>query len=247
MMRRSLYFCLTLLLLFVTCITSQVCGASLTLTVPSIESPSGTTISVPITTSNVDDLGALQAKLKYNASVLRCKSIMAGPLAQGALLQSDVTELGEASIGLASVNGISGNGELLVVEFQLLGSAGKASDITLESIQAWKGESHLELVVNSIAGKVTVTEIQDDDGATAEEDISLATHWLLFAGVILLLLLFAVLLTQAKKRSSSQSADVPLETKSHTADSIEHIFCSECGTKNRSGAKFCSACGSQMS
>ena len=230
---------------------NSVSAETLTLTVEPQEGMPGDQLKVSVSASNADDLGALQAEVTFDPNVLDLQSVSSGELAGEALVDFAVTESGTAKIGIATLEGISGDGELLILEFQVVGGDGDSSTITLGNGEAWKQESHARILVDSIAGQITVTgdrsnEASETGDADDNNALPIPNQWiipLVAASCLVLLLLFWRMTRRPKPKQQTGRA---VNTVSTQRSDTERNFCSECGAQNKPGAKFCSACGTQL-
>jgi len=157
-------------------------GASVTVSAPTVEAQAGGTVDVPIQLAGAQGLGAVHVELVYDPSVLTAESVTKGALAgNNALVESNLKQAGRAIIGVVTLDGISGDGTLATVRFQVKGDAGAKSALNFENNQAWERESHAEVLVTSQPGQVTIAA-------------GLPTWLLPGLGALVVLVLLAILL-----------------------------------------------------
>lgn len=138
-------------------VVSQVSAATVTVRAPSVEAQAGGAVDVPIQLAGAQGLGAVHVELVYDPNVLTAESVSKGALAgSNALVESNLKQAGRAVIGVVTLDGISGDGTLATVRFQVKGSAGASSVLNFENNQAWERATHAEVLVNSQPGQVTI-------------------------------------------------------------------------------------------
>jgi len=181
-------------LLFV--VPQTVLAATTTFQVASVEGKSGGTVDVPIQAVGAPGLGAIHLELLYDAKVLTPDTVSRGSLSgSDALIDSNPASPGRLIIGLATLNAIKGDGPIATVRFKVVGGAGSSSTLTLDNSKAWDGSSHVEVLVKTVPGKVTIT------GAGSN---SIWLILIIILVVVALLLLFFIL--RRRRRRPQQSA-----------------------------------------
>lgn len=134
-----------------------VLAATLTLRLASVQGAPNSTIDVPINIEGAKGIGAVQFDLVYDPSILKAQSITRGPAAgDNALLESNVIQPGRMRAVYAATDGIKSDGVFATARFVVTGNSGQSSALTLESSRAWEPITHIEALVNTEAGKVTV-------------------------------------------------------------------------------------------
>ena len=226
-----------------------VLAATVTLRVASVEGAPNSTVDVPINIEGAKGIGAVQFDLLYDPAVVKAQSITRGPVAgDNALLESNVIQPGRMRAVFATTDGMKGDGVFATARFTVIGNTGQSSALTLESSRAWEPITHIEALVKTEPGKVTVAADY--------------TLWLLIAAICLVsLLLMAIivvwLLSRRRRPAPAQSAPSPgyappspsprsgpppppsLPERAPSSDWV----CSKCKTNNRPTARFCTKCG----
>lgn len=134
-------------------------GASVTVSVESIEAISGDEVSVPIVIRDAAAIGALQLVLTYDESVLEAKSAEKGSLLEpNVLMEANVDKPGRIAVALTTLDGIEGDGTLLIATFLVRGEEGQRSALNLESVEAWEVNTLVNILVNTESGEFTVQE-----------------------------------------------------------------------------------------
>jgi len=107
-----------------------------TTTVVSVADSSGANgdrVKVPINVVGASNLGAMGISLTYDSSVLRGIEADSGALATNSLVESNEIEAGKMLISFADTSGISGDGTILEVTFEVLGDSGASTQIAIEA------------------------------------------------------------------------------------------------------------------
>jgi hypothetical protein len=147
------------------CFVSLVSAAGLTVSVSDTVGAPGETVNVPINLAGASDVGSMDIVLTYDSNVLRAVEVEAGKLAKTALIESNTAEEGEVIIALADSSGITGDGEVVLISFEVLGESGTTSPLTLESVSVSNTEL-VELVTTTESGTFSVEEPRLGDAST---------------------------------------------------------------------------------
>jgi hypothetical protein len=140
---------IALLLAFVAVADAQ---ALLTVRVSDVTGTPGATVEVPIKVAQAANVGAMHIELSYNAGVLQAKEVKQGPLAGGAMLESNLSVPGQVVIGLIDATGLNGDGSVAVVVFQVVGQDGDTSPLTLGNLAAHDAATRDALAVQGTNG-----------------------------------------------------------------------------------------------
>lgn len=128
-----------------------------TLAIQSVQAISGQEVDVGVQALGCSDVGAMHLELAYDSSVLAAKDVAKGPLlSNNSLLEFNARQPGRMIIGLVSLGGVEGDGQLLTVKFLVHGPAGTDSPLNLENASAWQRTSHLDEIVVPQSGKLVV-------------------------------------------------------------------------------------------
>jgi pSer/pThr/pTyr-binding forkhead associated (FHA) protein len=101
-----------------------------------VSGPHRQVTDVAIEVAGASSVGSMHIELTYDPAVLQPVDVKAGSLAEGALLERNLSAPGRVVIGLITTRGISGSGEVAVVSFNAPGEAGTTSDLRLENVTA---------------------------------------------------------------------------------------------------------------
>ncbi|MCH8279862.1 MAG: hypothetical protein IIC96_04210 [Chloroflexi bacterium] len=113
-------------------------------------------IEVPVYLTGATNVGSLEFVLVYEPSVLEVVSVEKGTLARTALIDSGSRTAGRLWTAVIDTNGISGNGPVAVVSFNVVGNGVERISLTLESVYAYNATSLLDIVTEASAGSFTL-------------------------------------------------------------------------------------------
>lgn len=138
-------------------------ASSLTVSVSDTTGGSGATVEVPINLEGATDVGSMDIVLSYDAAVLQAIGVDSGELGKNAYIESNTAGNGEVIIALADASGISGNGPVAVVSFEVIGDTGASSPLTLGDISVHDIE-RVEVITTTVDGTFTVTAGSESSG-----------------------------------------------------------------------------------
>ena len=104
------------------------------------------------------NVGSLELVLVYDPSVLEVTGVERGTLVGDALMVSSMDTPGQVWIGMIDASGISGDGAVAVVTFNVLGTPGSTSSLDLKEIAAHDADTLLALITETIAGGYSVSD-----------------------------------------------------------------------------------------
>ena len=113
-------------------------------------------IEVPVYLTGATNVGSLEFVLVYEPSVLELVSVEKGILARTALIDSGTRTTGRLWTAVIDTNGISGDGPVAVVSFDVVGNGVEKITLTLESVYAYDATSLLDMVTESSIGSFTL-------------------------------------------------------------------------------------------
>ena len=164
-MKKMLLLVCLLCLLYSLCLVSLASASGLTVSVSDTVGAPEDTVKVPINLEAASDVGSMDIVLTYDSNVLRAVAVEASKLGKNALIESNTAEEGEVLIALADSSGITGDGELAIISFEVLGDSGTTSPLTLESVMVSNTEL-VELVTTTESGTFSVEEPRLGDVST---------------------------------------------------------------------------------
>ena len=207
-------------------------AATITVRVASAKAASGEEVEIPITVEGASGIGAVQLELTYDPSVLEAQAVEKGALVgDNTLLDFNVAEPGRLIVGLVTLDGVDGDGDLLVTKFLVTGETDQKSPLGLENVQAWEGETRLDVLVTAESGEFTVS--------AAGLPLPLPLLVAILLGVLGLLLLLIILRRRQPQPAVVQPAPAPPRAGLK--------FCTQCGAQLEAGKRFCTKCGHPVS
>lgn len=118
-------------------------------------------VQVPVNAANVQGLTAASLKVTFDSAVLRPTAAAAGSLTSGWGLSANTTVAGEVRLALASPGGsVTGAGVLATITFEVIGSPGQSTALTLANALLNDGA----IPVETAAGSFQVDQIYDVAG-----------------------------------------------------------------------------------
>lgn len=168
---------------------------AITLSIGSSEGSAESRVRVPVLVEGADQLGPVQLVLRYDPTVLSAGEAKRGALARSGMIYQETPEPGVLRVAMTTDEPITGDGELLAVEFRVVGQPSRRSEIELSNVLAYEWQSLAELLVDTGPGTFTVT--------------GLALPWqhliLIGAGILILGILIGV--RMSRRRSLRPTAD----------------------------------------
>ena len=141
--------------LFGLLIPSGAMAASLGVTIRNATAAAGSTIDIPVEVSGAQNLGSMDLLISYNASVLSATSVDKGSLVKG-MISANTNTPGYVSIAIIDSGGMTGMGQLAVIHFKVIGSAGTKSPLSITNALAYDVGTHIDIPVTSTSSLFTV-------------------------------------------------------------------------------------------
>jgi hypothetical protein len=177
-------------------------AGALTLQVQDTEAKQGAKVIVSINAAGATDLGAIDLKVSYDPKVLKFSGAETGRLSTNGMVESSSKTEGTATLSFADTKGISSDGEVIKVSFDVIGAPGSSTEVSLEA-RAY-GADLKDMPAEVKKGTVSVTA--ESSGDTQVKDGN-NMMWILIIGAVLLLvgggavlLLFIALAAKKKKK-----------------------------------------------
>ena len=149
----------------------------------------GTRVKVPLRVKDADQLGPVQLIVKYDAAVLRLETVKPGSLARSAMLHQESPEPGTLRLALITDKAITGDGDLMNIEFTVLGESNASCPLRIPYAQAWEWRSLAQLLVDT----------QDATFAVAAP--WWANNWVIAAAIALVLIVLLVCVVSKRSRT----------------------------------------------
>ena len=132
-------------------------GASVTVSVKSMQAMSGEEVAIPIMIKDAEGIGAMQLVLTYDESILEARSVEKDELLEAnVLMESNIDKPGRIAVALTTLDGIEGDGTLLTANFVVRGQEGQRSALNLESVEAWEVDTLVDILISTESGEFTV-------------------------------------------------------------------------------------------
>jgi len=125
-MRKTIIF-LAILAGFI--LISTVTAAGVTVTVSSATVGEGKPALLPVAVSGASNLGAMDLVLTYDPAVLKFSKAELGDLSTNGLVEGNEVQPGTTKISFADTKGISGDGTILKVTFDVKGAKGTSTGL----------------------------------------------------------------------------------------------------------------------
>lgn len=152
-----------LMLISLVFLISFASASSLTLIVNDTTGENGAIVEVPIDLEGATDIGSMDIVMSYDSEVLQATGVDAGELGINAYIESNTADDGKIIIALADASGISGDGPVVVVSFEVVGDAGSSSSLELEDISVHDIE-RIEVITTTMDGTFNATDKTEDAG-----------------------------------------------------------------------------------
>lgn len=120
----------------------------------------GTEINVPIRVRNAENVKNMDIELRFDSSVLRAKEAISGTLTQNSLLESNVGDT--VRIAFVDTQGISGNGSVAVVTFEVIGAPGSECTLVLTASGNTVSGARIDFSTGNGIIKVLSTDAQQE-------------------------------------------------------------------------------------
>ena len=122
--------------------------------------PFATTCEVPVVVRGAPTVGSLHLEMTYDSTAVEVTSVQSGSLPSDSLFEYNATP-GRVTIGLVCPEGLSGDWEVAVVQFQALpaGSTGGQRPLAYENVVAHGADSLLEIGTVVSSGSVLLDDM----------------------------------------------------------------------------------------
>jgi hypothetical protein len=154
MRRIFLYSCFLFLL------TVQMSLAeTITLNLPEVEAEVGSTVEVPLKVEGAEQMVAWQLVLVHDPEKLQVIDAVPGKLLEDSsgLLEVNSDTPGRTWIASAAMQPIAGDGNLIVVRYEVIGQSGDNTELNIEKAEAWQG-NETEILINTESGSIAMTD-----------------------------------------------------------------------------------------
>ena len=133
-MKKIKMLVVVLFLMLAFAFVGEAAAAVTTVSVADSSGANGDKVKVPINVVDASNLAAMDISLTYDSSVLKGIEADSGALATNALVESNEIEAGRMLISFADTSGISGDGAILEVTFEVVGDFGASTQMGIEAV-----------------------------------------------------------------------------------------------------------------
>ena len=130
-------------------------AAAMTVSIDSMTVQAGSKATVPVKVTGANNLGAMDFIVTYDTSVLKFSNGDIGEASTNAMASFNDQNPGSVKVALADSNGISGDGTLVKLTFDVIGASGATSTMNVNVIGAWN-EDLTDVQTTTQGGTVTV-------------------------------------------------------------------------------------------
>ncbi len=169
-------------------------ASTVTIKLPTLETPAEKEFDVPIEVSRCRGLGGIQFVLSFDPQVLELLEVQTGSLPSGGSADVRKRVPGKARIAMIADSVVDGDGQLLVARFKAIGKSGQSTALEIEETKAVTFKDRVDMLVTIEPGNLQITAA----GATLlAANNSLLWIVIGLGSVIVLLLLVMVLRRKA--------------------------------------------------
>lgn len=133
-----------------------VSAASVMVNIPSSSVGAGGKATIPVMVTGASNLGAMDITITYDPAILKFSNADLGDLSTNGLVEGNEIQPGTVKISFADTKGISGDGNLIKITFDVVGANGASTNLGA-SAQAY-GLDLKDIPVVSQGGIITVTQ-----------------------------------------------------------------------------------------
>jgi hypothetical protein len=134
-------------------VTINGASAGATLTIPHETGDQGTTVQIPVEASDLNGLLGAEVTVTFDGTVIQAQGASVATLATGCSISDNHTTAGQIKVALACATGISSDGTLLWLTFDVVGTPGSSTPLTLSGVSLNDGA----LAASTTDGSLTVT------------------------------------------------------------------------------------------
>jgi len=116
----------------------------------------GSSIVLPVSLQNAEELYEGNLEISYDPSVLKFTRIELGGISQNGIIEATETKPGTILVNVADTYGISRDGELMKLSFSVMGAAGTTSPISIMS-RGFQNLDKNDVPAMTNGGNITVT------------------------------------------------------------------------------------------
>ena len=115
-------------------------------------------VRVPVNLAGAKHVGSLEFVLLYDSAVLELVKVQVGPLAGNALIEYRGQSPGRLWAAMVNLSGMTGDGAVALITFDIVGNRSSDSPLTLESVSAHHAGTLLDMLVEPTPGRFAVSD-----------------------------------------------------------------------------------------
>ena len=154
-MDRGIFFIVIALFILVF-IIPQVTAEGFSITINDQSVSTGSQALIPIHITNAEELGEMNLEVTFDPSVLQFSSVDLGDISKNGIIEATETRPGTIGINLVDDAGISQDGDLLKLKFDVIGNDGTSSTVSITPKGIYNLDKN-DIPAESSSGKITVT------------------------------------------------------------------------------------------
>jgi len=127
------------------------------LSIPDLSATAGSTVSVPVSVTNAEELSAATIDITYDPAVLNFKGTELGDTSKNGIIEASEIRPGVIEIDFEDPSGVSQDGELVKALFEVTGSGGSTSQMGITAHSLRNLDNNEVPVETTTGGNVTVS------------------------------------------------------------------------------------------
>jgi len=143
-------------ILIILVLAAHVSAAEITIKIDDMSVEQGSKSMIPVSVAGASKLGAADIKMEYDSTVLKFVDVELGEISTNGIIESNEVDSGIVLLSFADTKGISSDGTLIELNFEVTGAVGSSTKIEIEG-RAY-GIDLKDMPVKTDGGIVTVSE-----------------------------------------------------------------------------------------
>ena len=151
-MKKTIIIGILLMLVFAV----QVNAAGVSIKIDDMSVEQGSKSMIPVSVAGASKLGAMDIKMEYDPAVLKFVDAELGEISTNGIIESNEVSPGTVPLSFADTKGISGDGTLIELNFEVTGAVGSSTKIEIKA-RAY-GIDLKDISAETNGGTITVSE-----------------------------------------------------------------------------------------
>lgn len=139
------------------CIIVPVGAEGVSLSIHDLSATAGSTVSVPVSVTNAEELSAVTIDITYDPAVLKFKGTELGDTSKNGIIEASEIRPGVIEIEFEDPSGVSQDGELVKALFEVTGAGGATSQMGITAHALRNLDNNEVPVDTTTGGNVTVS------------------------------------------------------------------------------------------